>query len=221
MRDADEAEIACGAGAGLVDAKDPDNGALGALSGSLVRAIVSRAGGRAATSAVAGEPDTDDVLIACVSATAATGVDYVKVALRREHALPALARAAAAAPGKLIGVLFAEDGPSADVVARLAEAGFCGAMIDTRGKDGRRLGDLVAAETLASFVAQCRAHRLLCGLAGSLRVDDIAGLAAHRPDYLGFRGGLCRDGERRNALDPARIGAAVEALRAIGLRDAA
>nr|WP_238258095.1 (5-formylfuran-3-yl)methyl phosphate synthase [Methylobacterium gnaphalii] len=221
VRDADEASLACAAGADLVDAKDPANGALGALPVDAVRAIVARVGASVTTSAVAGEPDTASALAPCVAAMASTGVDYVKVAVRSEHPDAALAEAAEAAGGRLIGVLFAGDVFGLNIVPRLAAAGFRGAMIDTRSKDGRRLGDLLLPDDLAAFVAACHAHGLLSGLAGSLDVDDIPALAAHAPGYLGFRGGLCRNGDRRNALDPLRVNAALEALRALGRRDAA
>ncbi|GEP01570.1 (5-formylfuran-3-yl)methyl phosphate synthase [Methylobacterium haplocladii] len=221
VRDADEAALACASGADLVDAKDPENGALGALPVEIVRGIVARVGARVATSAVAGEPDEEASLAGCVAAMADTGVDYVKVAVWPGQSDAALQAAAEAASGRLIGVLFAEDGLALDALARLSAAGFRGAMIDTRGKTGRRLGDWLASDHLAAFVATCRTHGLLSGLAGSLSVDDVSTLAAHEPGYLGFRGGLCRDGDRRNALDPVRVSAAVEAFRALGRRDAA
>ena len=97
VRDGTEAEAACAAGADLVDAKDPHRGALGALDPDVVRAMVARVAGRAITSAVAGEPDGPDALAASVATLAATGVDYVKVAVRPELSDAALARAACAA----------------------------------------------------------------------------------------------------------------------------
>ena len=217
VRDAGEAECACAAGLDLVDAKDPERGALGALPPEVVGAIRARVAGRAVTSAVAGEPEAAD-LAAAVRAMAETGIDYVKVALRPDLPAAILAEAAAAAPGRLIAVLFAEDGPGAAAVAPLAAAGFAGAMIDTAAKDGRRLPDLLAADRLAGFTAACRAHGLLSGLAGSLAIRDIPALAAHRPDYLGFRGGLCRADDRRLGLDPDRL---AEAVRALAAREAA
>jgi uncharacterized protein (UPF0264 family) len=60
----------------------------------------------------------------------------------------------------------------------------------------------------------------MSGLAGSLRVTDIPALSVHRPDYFGFRGGLCRDLDRRNGIDPLRVAEAVRALRP-NQRDAA
>ncbi|SDA18687.1 Uncharacterized protein, UPF0264 family [Methylobacterium sp. UNC378MF] len=208
VRDPAEAEAARLAGADLIDAKDPERGALGALDVDVVREIVTRVSGGAATSAVA-DPTADSV-----AALSRTGVDWVKVglgpALRRDAA--AMAVLVAAAPGRLIAVLFAEDGPAAALVPHLAAAGFAGAMIDTAGKVGTRLPDLAVPADLSAFTTACRAHGLMSGLAGSLRVTDIPGLGAHRPDYLGFRGGLCRDFDRRNGIDPLRV---VEALRVL------
>lgn len=222
VRDGAEAEAAIRAGADLIDAKDPGNGALGALPPEIVRAIVARTAGRAATSAVAGEPAAAERL-AAIRAMAETGVAWVKIAVRPDLLADPLSLRAAgdAAPGRLIAVLFAEDDPMPACTQRLAAAGFIGAMIDTAAKDGRRLPDLIDGERLAAFTASARAAGLLSGLAGSLQVGDIPGLAAHRPDYLGFRGGLCRDGDRRNALDAQRLAEAVRALRRPAARDAA
>lgn len=216
VRDPAEAEAARQAGVDLIDAKDPERGALGALGPDIVREIVARVSGGAVTSAVA-EPMPEDV-----AAMAASGVDWVKTGIgparRRDGA--ALAALAAAAPGRLIAVLFAEDGPASALVPGLAEAGFAGAMIDTAGKRGARLPDLAAPEDLAAFTAACRAHGLMSGLAGSLRVIDIPSLSTHAPDYLGFRGGLCRDFDRRNGIDPLRVAEALRVLRP-SRRDAA
>ncbi|WP_204314225.1 (5-formylfuran-3-yl)methyl phosphate synthase, partial [Klebsiella aerogenes] len=80
----------------------PEDGPLGALPPEHVSAILAAVAGRALTSAVA-EPQA-------VAAMAGTGADYVKVAagpLLREGGL---ADAASAARGRLVAVLFAEDG---------------------------------------------------------------------------------------------------------------
>ena len=206
VRDPAEAEAAQLAGADLIDAKDPERGALGALDVELVAEIVARVAGAAVTSAVA-EPTPGSV-----AAMARTGVDWVKVGLARAQVNDVTALTAAA-PGRLIAVLFAEDGPTADLVPALVQAGFAGAMIDTSGKTGARLPDLAEPEALGAFTAACRTHGLMSGLAGSLRITDIPVLSAHRPDYFGFRGGLCRDFDRRNGIDPLRVAEAVRALR--------
>jgi uncharacterized protein (UPF0264 family) len=220
VRNADEADLATGAGADLVDAKDPERGALGALPAATVRAIVAQVGGRTLASAVAGEPDRA-ALVPAIAAMAATGIDVVKVAVGDAVSADDLARAAEAASGRLIAVLFAEAGDAAALVPRLRRAGFLGAMIDTAGKDGRRLTDHLSLPALAAFTRACRDHGLVSGLAGSLALSDIAILAPLGPHYLGFRGGLCGAGDRRQALDPVRVAEAVRLIRASARRDAA
>ena len=209
VRDPAEAEAALLAGADLIDAKDPQRGALGALDPETVAAIMARLPETGVeTSAVADSAES-------LAAMARSGARWVKHGVA--HALwrdgEALARIAQAVPGRVIAVLFAEDEPGADLVPALAGVGFAGAMIDTAGKDGVRLPDLLDPAVLTAFAAACRAEGLLCGLAGSLRITDIPALSAAGPDYLGFRGGLCRGFDRTNGIDPLRVAEAVRALR--------
>lgn len=216
VRDPAEAEAALLAGADLIDAKDPTRGALGALDPATVAEIMGRLRGAGVeTSAVAESADG-------LAAMARTGARWVKHGVGRGlWADPAaLAGIALAVPGRVIAVLFAEDEPGADLVPTLAAAGFAGAMIDTAGKAGVRLPDLFGPADLAAFVAACRTSGLLCGLAGSLRIGDIAALSCAAPDYLGFRGGLCRGFDRTKGIDPLRVAEAVRALRP-GAQDAA
>ncbi|KMO44748.1 hypothetical protein VQ03_01480 [Methylobacterium tarhaniae] len=210
VRDAAEAALARDHGADLIDAKDPDRGALGALLPETVRAIAAASGDRL-TSAVAGEPRDAAEASACLAALAGTGVGYLKIAWA-----PGCDAVGLVLPARLpvIAVLFAEDGPSGADVPALAAAGFSGAMIDTRGKDGRRLTDHLSLTQLAGFAAACRAEGLLSGLAGSLALDDIPALAALGPGYLGFRGGLCARADRTGRLDPERIAEGARRLAA-------
>nr|WP_245442900.1 (5-formylfuran-3-yl)methyl phosphate synthase [Methylobacterium terrae] len=211
VRDAAEAALARDHGADLIDGKDPGRGALGALSADAVRAIAAAAGDRP-TSAVAGEPRDADEASACLAALAGTGVHYLKIAWAPGRDAASLRLPAAPS---VIAVLFAEDGPDGADVPALAAAGFSGAMIDTRTKDGRRLTDHLPLARLAGFARACRAHGLLSGLAGSLALDDIPVLAALGPGYLGFRGGLCAAADRTGRLDPQRIAEAAQRLGAV------
>src|SRR2546421_531143 len=95
----------------------------------------------------------------------------------RPQRMPASSVRRTRGQGRFIAVLFADDSPELALVPALARAGFAGAMLDTRAKTGARLPDCLSPGQLAQFVAVCRRHRLLCGLAGSLRIDDIATLA--------------------------------------------
>jgi uncharacterized protein (UPF0264 family) len=84
-------------------------------------------------------------------------------------------------------------------------------MLDTAGKSTGGLRRHLDPVRLAAFVASARAHGLVSGLAGSLRVADIAPLGRLRPDYLGFRGALC-GGDRTAGLDPGAMAAVRRAV---------
>ncbi|WP_448954826.1 (5-formylfuran-3-yl)methyl phosphate synthase [Labrys neptuniae] len=213
-----EARLALAQGADLIDAKDPSAGALGALPLATIAAIRADLPADTVTSAVAGDDEDIGRLAQSALAIAATGVTYVKLGLghrtARPQAVAELGRLLTGR-GRFITVLFADEDPPLALTTALREAGFAGAMLDTRRKSGVRLPDLLPAEALAAFVADCRRQGLLCGLAGSLRRDDIPALASLDPDYLGFRGGLCRAGDRRGELDPLAIAEAAARLAAL------
>lgn len=215
----DEMRTALTAGVDILDLKNPSEGALGAWAPeALVDAVAlwRAAGAPGNLSATVGDHPLDpDVLRAAAERTAATGVPLVKigVALGEDAALPAVLEALRplARETRLIAVLFADQAPDLAAVPLFAAAGFHGVMLDTADKAAGGLLAHLPAEPLARFVVAARAEGLLTGLAGSLKVADIALLAALRPHYLGFRGALCTEG-RTSALDPARLSAVRDTL---------
>ena len=214
VRDAAEAEMAIGAGADIIDLKDPGQGALGALAPDAIAACIRTIGGRVPVSATIGDlPLAGETIRAAVSATAALGVDYVKLGLfpgeDTERCLNMLTELAAEI--RLILVLFADAPPEVDAIGLAAKIGASGLMFDTLGKGGGSLPDLIAPGKLAAFAASARARSLTVGLAGSLKARHVPGLLAFDPDLLGFRSALCRDGNRAQPLDPVRL-ASIRAL---------
>ena len=154
-----------------------------------------------------------DVVLAEAQAMAATGVDFVKVGLfaGEERAACIAALAPLAARHKIIGVLFADAAPDLALLPLMAASGFAGAMLDTAGKGTGRLLTHMDMPALGAFVTACKAQALMSGLAGALEPPDVPRLLALAPDFLGFRGALCKDRVRGGALDPASI-ALVRAL---------
>ncbi|MFG1318868.1 (5-formylfuran-3-yl)methyl phosphate synthase [Xanthobacter autotrophicus] len=218
-----EMEVALSAGADIVDLKNPAEGALGAWAEAPLKAAVARwraAGCVTGLSATVGDQPLDaTIILAAARRTAATGVPLVKIGFP----LPADGAAQALAPVLdalrplaretcLIAVLFADQDPDLSTVAQFAGAGFHGVMLDTADKVAGGLLAHLAVERLADFVGAARAAGLLTGLAGSLKLEDIAALAALQPHYLGFRGALCATG-RTSALDPARLARVREDLK--------
>ena len=92
------------------------------------------------------------------------------------------------------------------------------AMLDTADKKAGRLTDCLPQARLRCFVAAAQQLGLLCGLAGSLRRQDIPALAVLAPDYLGFRGALCVEGSRTAAFDLALMHAIAQMLRECNIR---
>lgn len=205
---ADEAEIALVHGADIIDLKDAAKGGLAPLPADVVRAAVTAVAGRRPVSAVAGGPGMDaDAFASSVQEMAQTGVDYVKIGLYPDPQPKACVQALApvARQTKLVAVLFADQQPDFTLLALLAECGFAGAMLDTARKGAGRLLDHADVAILDEFVARCRAHGLMCGLAGSLEAPDVPRLLLLAPDLLGFRGALCAGHVRGGRLDPHSV----------------
>lgn len=204
-----EALIALEHGADIIDLKNPSAGALGALPLELVRQITQRVAGRRPVSATIGDlPMQASLVLQAVDTMAATGVDLVKIGFfgAAGHAECIRALAPTAARGvRLVAVLFADGEPDFSLLPLLAQSGFHGVMLDTASKNGRRLRHSLDEATLRDFVVAARSLGLLVGLAGSLAADDIPELVRIDPDYLGFRGALCRDANRKQALDSDRM----------------
>ncbi len=205
VRSVGEALLCVEAGADVIDCKDPDKGALGALPHDIVRAICKAVPPACPVSATIGDVAPDPIqLKACVEAMASTGVDYVKIGIFEGG--DARAAVAALRPGRfhnarLVGLLLADRDPDFSLIETMAAAGFAGVMLDTAGKSSGALTDVMAPARLQSFIEQARRAGLFTGLAGSLRAGHIAPLLALDPDLLGFRGALCVAGDRRGTLD--------------------
>ena len=205
----DEALLVLEAGVDIIDLKQPAFGALGALDITTVKRIVTEVNRRCPVSATIGDlPMQPQLVFNAVKAMAETGVDYVKIGFFPgddwQGTLSQLSLLAAQGY-RLIAVLFADTQPDCSVLLALKEAGFVGVMLDTMDKKSGSLTQLMTTIELAEFVKQSKALDLLCGLAGSLRLDDIPSLLHCRADYLGFRGALCQGQNRVGQLNAAAL----------------
>lgn len=205
----DEAVLVQEAGADIIDLKEPANGALGALDESKIRAIVSSLNGNRAISATIGDlPYCPQQIKTALKKTANFGVDIVKVGVfgdaGDDEVLEVLCGQAHCGT-RIVLVLFAENFNGHIDYRRLAGAGIHGVMLDTCDKASGSLRQKLSDEVLARFVQQAAAAGLMTGLAGSLTLDDIAPLLINEPDYLGFRGALCRQRQRTNMIDKEAV----------------
>jgi len=207
--------------ADVIDLKQPAAGALGALDIGSVRKIVAALNPETVVSATIGDlPMEPEIVARATQAMGATAVDYVKIGFFPGGDWQACINALAPITKHhaLIAVLFADNHPDFVVVESLAKAGFRGVMLDTMDKKQGSLTQILPLTELQTFVRLAKAHGLLTGLAGSLRMADIAPLLPLGADYLGFRGALCRQHQRTASLDHQQISAIRLRLRPTELK---
>lgn len=209
VTDLQEASIALNAGADIIDLKDPARGALGAVSYHMQRSIVQFVDRRRPVSATVGDlPMSAAVVAEAIRTTSTSGVDFIKVGLFAAGTCPDILNTLEAASQRgirVIAVLFIDQYPPLNLLVPLRTAGCCGVMLDTADKTRGGLFHYLGRDTLAAFVHQGKKLGLLTGLAGSLRVEDITGLSALTPDYLGFRSALCQGGKRTSRISASAI----------------
>ena len=203
-----EAHTVLNAGVDIIDLKDPQAGALGALPLKRVSEIVEIIGMERPLSATIGDLPLVPLQIHDAAAEMAeTGVDIVKVGLftgpGQRGCVAALAPLCASGK-RIVIVLFADQQPDLTLLPRIAASGCSGVMLDTADKHGGGLTACLTQDKLRSFVRQAKELGLLTGLAGSLRAEDIPQLLPLGSDYLGFRGALCT-GVRTSALSFAAV----------------
>ncbi len=198
VANAEEAAVVARGGADIVDFKDPTRGAIGAVAFEVAAAGVRAVAGLARTSATLGDPPYEsEALAARARGLKDAGVETLKLAVDAAM-LDSLSLPRDVA---LVGMLFADEAPDFELIARLAALGFSGAMLDTRRKGAGRLLTYLDVAQLTAFCARCRAAGLTAGLAGSLEAPDIPRLLLAAPDILGFRGALCVGRDRTARID--------------------
>ncbi|MFK5948556.1 MAG: (5-formylfuran-3-yl)methyl phosphate synthase [Methylococcales bacterium] len=200
-----EAKLILNTTVDIIDLKQPEQGALGALSTKDVRTIVNAVNHQKLISATVGDlPMQADIVYKAVKAMAETGVDYIKIGFFPggdwQGTLDKLSEISQQGC-KLIAVLFADANPDINAIESFKQAGFYGVMLDTMNKANGSLLQVMDMTDIKQFVSQAKSAQLLCGLAGSLKQQDITELISLNPDYLGFRGALCQKNIRTSELD--------------------
>jgi (5-formylfuran-3-yl)methyl phosphate synthase len=219
-----EAADAAAAGAEIIDVKDPGAGSLGQPPAEWVRQIRRVVPTQLPVSAALGDGPFDARAVTDAAiALSACGAEYVKVGLRHTSASAAVDTLRAVRRGLppctgLIVVGFADADRAccpapAQLPALAAAGGADGCLFDTAVKDGRGLLDWLDEPALVAIVADCRARRLRCGLAGSLQTLDLPRIRAIQPDIVGFRGAACVGDRVRGRVSRDRVAALASSLR--------
>jgi len=205
IRNLAEARLAHRVGADWIDLKEPSEGALGAVEPHTVVEVVqwlARQKRAVFVSATIGDCwDSPQLMPQRVERLHANGVEYAKIGVFAQSPSAELLKvvhSCSAIGPKIILVCFAESPPSTRDLHAFAASGIAGAMLDTATKSGPSLCGLLSLAQLRDFVSTVHGDGLICGLAGSLRLDDISRLSPLEADYLGFRGALCHNAQRRS-----------------------
>lgn len=244
VRDAEEARIALEAGVDLIDLKEPNSGALGAVDMQTARDVVALRDGYQNTrvavplSMALGElvdyfpsdvsPGDADIAAAPRTFDLPTGILYYKIGLadcaKRKHwreQLEHFVRRMIRRSG-FVAVAYADHeavaAPSFDEV--LAEAMRLGAravLIDTAVKDGRTLLDHWNRKRLDEAIRELSCAHLLSVVGGGLRGELIADVARYWPNFVAVRGAACVGG-RGAKIDAARIAAIRAAIPEVVVR---
>ncbi len=218
VRSVDEALIAAAGGADFIDLKEPARGALGGLSETTIRAIVSalrEAGHALPVSATIGDVPMDelDEILARVGRVAACGVDIVKVGIERAPSASGVLKALAGTGLSLVPVFIADQGIDDHALALALGLGFTGVMVDTADKRAGSLFEALPRAAIERFVASARGAGVMVGVAGALRREQAEAIVALAPDFAGFRSAVCA-GVRSGSLDAQRLRALVAAMQA-------
>jgi len=217
VRSLTEAKMVYAGGADIIDLKEPNDGALGAVPLLDIHHVVDDLWEKCIISATIGDLPADSAIInEKIIQTAETGVDYVKIGMfsdrHIENSLPNLIHCANKGIA-IIAVFFADMDFDVDhAIKTAAAARLKGVMLDTARKGSGSLLTHKNLMQLEFFVNRAKQNNLLTGLAGSLRTEDIPTLLKTSTDYVGFRTALCDNKQRIGSLNEKAIQAVRESI---------
>ena len=225
VRSAEEARVALAGGAGIVDAKDPESGALGAVSPEILAGIREAVPPDVPLSAALGDVTSQED-VATAFARVPVSLSFAKLGFQgvnRAHVVERLlgtaVRLAAGLSGEpgVIAVAYADwsrtgslqPGAFPEIVRR---AGAHGLLIDTAIKGQGRLPDFLGAEELWAIGCALRRDDLCFAVAGSLSTSDVPFALAAGADIFGLRGAVSKGG-RNGRLDEGLVSAFASLVR--------
>jgi uncharacterized protein (UPF0264 family) len=216
----EEAAAILHTGVDIIDAKNVQEGSLGAQFPWKTRAVVEMARSHPVrVSATLGDlPFKPGTAALAAYAAAQVGVTYVKAGL---HGLNTYDQALAmmvavrqavrmtSATADVVAAGYADfrrfGGLSTQDLVRAARDAECTAvMVDTAIKDGKTLFDNMCFDEIRAFVDQAREARLMVALAGSIKFEHADMLLELAPDLIGVRGAVCSGADRALAICPEK-----------------
>jgi len=135
-------------------------------------------------------------------------IDYVKIGFFSKKEIgnhQRLLKAIDFRDTKPICVLFADDAININIIKELSNIGYKGVMLDTMKKDNKSIIEVFPDNTFISFIKTAKHYKMTSGIAGSLKIKDIASIHKMNPNFMGFRGQLCKKTSDRFDLDASQI----------------
>jgi uncharacterized protein (UPF0264 family) len=210
VRSAEEALAAVDGGADVVDAKDPEMGALGAVRPSVLSGIRAVVPSGSVVTAALGDAWEEAAVERLAREYASRGAELVKVGFAGVDDVSLVERLVAACVrgcdqadrgAGVVAVAYADASTGAGATGLLeiaARAGARGVLIDTAAKEGPGLRALWSFEELSAWIVGAHERGLLAAVAGKLVGDDLAFVSSAGADVAGVRGAACVGGRGGN-----------------------
>ncbi|WP_347489841.1 (5-formylfuran-3-yl)methyl phosphate synthase [Desulfoscipio sp. XC116] len=231
-----EITAALDGGADIIDVKNPAEGPLGAPSPEAISDVCNRLKGNKPFSIALGEfPNKPNAAALAALGGAHFLPDFIKVAFVSHtvseeifETLRAIKKSLRFFRQKkiaLVSVAYADTLGSAswnlsDFATVSKAGGADGCLVDTSQKNGKSLPDYLSRNNIERFIADCRKEQLFCGLAGSLRIDNVTDLCRLEPDIIGVRSAVCGGDRLRGTVSAQSVRELRAALGPSGFRGA-
>ena len=189
-------------GVDIIDFKDPSEGPLGAIPTKQIKFFLKSIPSDQLTSTTIGNIEDIKIIKQKVIMLSKTNVDFIKIGFffdyKKIRILKNLKKLAK--NKKIIAVLFADNKPDFSLIKEIKKIQFNGILIDTNNKKNGNLRNYLTTKEIKNFIKISKKENLSIGLAGSLNIKDIDPLIKLKPDYLGFRGALCKAKKRKDDI---------------------
>ncbi len=207
IKDLDEArEVMAAGGVDVLDVKNPAEGTLGANVPWVIEAVKGLVGGKMELAASIGDleykPGTASL---AAYGVARMGIDYITASMfavkTKEQVIDMASKLYKTLEDFGCGLILSGYADwerigcanPFEYVGELGDADIM--MLDTAIKDGTNILDFATLDELAEYRDTAHEHGMKVVIAGSIRYPQLPRAAGLKPDFLGFRGIVCENGE--------------------------
>ena len=202
IKNIEEASIVAKYNFDIIDIKNIEDGALGYVGDSQLRAISKKIAHRK-LSVTAGNQihPNNNIMNEKIQLFNSLGIEYIKIGIfdvrhLNEHKL--FLEKTSSLKIKKVGVLFADKELEKKHITDLCKLNYDGLMIDTIDKSNRCTLDILNKDLISIFVNECHQSNKFCGISGSMTYQNIENAMSFKPDFIGYRGALCSSSNRNN-----------------------